>query len=209
MSVGNVTLAMGDAETARGYIRRCHEIYEELTAADPENSLATRFLAMSYSELGRVNEALGDPVAIDFYKKSVELGENLAAADPRNAYVKDTLSRSYLALGHFLRKSEGMEAATGAYDHFIKIGEQQVADDPANRQRQTRLFSRYITVADVSFQAKQFEHAATLYQRALVLLRRVDSIVPLNADDKAWIEKLERRINECKQSKESSERSGS
>src|SRR5207244_1324518 len=119
--------------------------------------------------------------ALAAYQKFQTIAEKLVAADPGNTKWQSDLSSSHNKIGNVLVAAGRREEAFAAYQKSLAISEKLAAADPGNTEWQTDLVVSLYNVSTVGG-AK----AANL-AKALDILRRLDAIGALSADQKGWI----------------------
>ena len=133
---------MGDMEKALDFFQKVINLTKirELFEANPKSESLKNGLAISYSKLGEIHQAMGDmQKALDFFQKRAQLGLELFEANPRNVVMANGLAVSYYKLGiihrelrddrasGFLRKAlsiwEPLYERTGIpqYEEYIRI----------------------------------------------------------------------------------------
>lgn len=77
-----------------------HDLYQEIAAADPQDTRSRSMLATSHYRLGRAYTSLGDARrAAKELQIALEMREKLAAADPANAGAQGEVGEAQAALG--------------------------------------------------------------------------------------------------------------
>jgi eukaryotic-like serine/threonine-protein kinase len=106
---------LGDSVDALVSYRKAQTLLQSLTATDPNNLEARRYLSIAWQSIGRLQVRAGDTIeALASQRQAVALSEALASTHPDNAPYRSLLADNYLHLGEAIY--QGQRGATIA-DH--------------------------------------------------------------------------------------------
>lgn len=98
---------LGDSTGALASYRKAEEILRSMTATDPGNLEARRYLSIAWQSIGRLQGRLGDwSGALASEREAVAISEALVSAHPDRAPYRSLLADNYLHLGEALYKTE-------------------------------------------------------------------------------------------------------
>jgi len=98
--VGTMWEKQGDAAKALQYRWRGHKIFEQLTASDPQNTLARKNFAFSDESLGQSLIAVGKTrEGLQHLREGLAAFEAMTANASNDRYVSSGLAESYFQLG--------------------------------------------------------------------------------------------------------------
>ncbi len=111
---------LGDTAGAEASYRKAKAILESLTAVEPTDLEAQRYLSLSYQSLGRVQQRNGDwNSALESERKAVAVSEALLAANPSSLQYRNLLADNYLHFGEALYLT-GRETAIADHHQAIE-----------------------------------------------------------------------------------------
>jgi hypothetical protein len=131
----------GDAEAALAHCQQCHEVLQQLWAANPNYAQAARDVSVSLNKLADFLASRGQPgdaeAALAHYQQSLSMAQQLWAANPNSAQAARDVSISLDRLGDFLatRGQPGdAEAALAHYQQSLSVRQQLWAANPNSAQ---------------------------------------------------------------------------
>jgi tetratricopeptide (TPR) repeat protein len=172
-------------------------IAEQLAQSDPANAGWQRDLSVSYNKLADVLLSIGErDQAMENYQKSLGIAEQLAQSDPANAGWQRDLSVSYNKLADVLLSIGERDPAMENYQKSLRIFEKLAQSDPVNTGWQTDLVISYYKIGDLlaAGNAKVVGKAKSHFNKALDIVKRLQSQGKLNADQQGWIAALKEEI---------------
>ena len=117
-------VTQGDLAAALKSYQDSLAIIERLARSDPGNSEWQRDLAVSYENIGAVQEAQGElAAALKSYQDGLAIFERLARSDPGNAGWQRDLSVSYNKTGEMQEAQGDLAAALKSYQDSLAIRE--------------------------------------------------------------------------------------
>jgi tetratricopeptide (TPR) repeat protein len=188
-TIANVLVAMGQREEALAYYRKDVAIMEKLAAADPGNAEWQRDMSVSLNRIGDLVLAAGQrEEALASYRKSLAIVEKLVASNQGNTEWQRDLSISLNKIGDVLLAAGRREEALASYRRGLAMREKLVAADPDNVQW---LIDVVVSLYKLAYAG---EDARARYARALEILRRLDADGKLTAEQKDWIDTIEKEV---------------
>lgn len=132
-AMGDITLAMGDLDSAQSYFQVGLNIRTALALQYPEDGAIERDLALSFTRLGQVILAKGDlSKARAYFSVGLKLRRTLVKQQPDNPALLRDLSASYDHQGDIARKSGDVVSARQHFERALSIREHLADDDPRN-----------------------------------------------------------------------------
>ncbi|MEE8587019.1 MAG: tetratricopeptide repeat protein, partial [Acidobacteriota bacterium] len=182
--LGDLLRSLGQGEEARSHYQNSLEIAERLACQEPGCSDYQRDLSVSYNKLGDLLGALGQgEEARSYYQKSLEIRERLASQEPgRSDYQRD-LSVAYERLGDFLREAGKENDAMAFFQKALNTRDQLAQQEPQRADLQLELIPPLTRTG-------RREDA----ERALAILKRLDSEGRLPPSHANWIEGVEKLL---------------
>jgi hypothetical protein len=120
--LGDVTLQLGQSDTALKSYQDGLEISRKLAEADPRDAQAQRDLSISYNKLGDVTLRLGQTdAAINYFLADLEISRTLAEVDPRDVQAQRDLMVSHYNLGRAERQRFEYQPAIEHFEAGIAV----------------------------------------------------------------------------------------
>jgi len=174
------------AETEQSYYETIR-LVEKMAAArmDVDPYLA----ATSHNRLGELARRKGElQSALEHQRRGFAFISDWAAKHPK-AHTRGLWILGYQRLGSALLRKGDLEEAMEAYQHALRINEEQVAINPEDINARRGLISRYQGLAAVlgdpdDLNLGRPDDALTYFRKALALAGELASIDPHNAQDK-------------------------
>ncbi len=214
---GDTYAAAGDRASALAAYREGLAIAERLAAADPDNTLYQRDIAVAHAGIGDTALDRGDTAAaIESFQIYLDIARNLIAIEPENSeWIRDVP----LALGRIgrARFEEGdLDGAMAAQTEALELRRQLAAKDPGNTLLQRDLavglenisgidqargdldaaYGKLSESIDISRQLVATDPDNTLRARDLSLrLLRLSTIERLRGNDDAALVALEESLS--------------
>ncbi len=168
--LGDVSLQLGQVQTAKGYFQDSLAIGKKRADDDPKDSKAQRDLSVSFTKLGDVSLQLGQvPAAQGYYQDSLAIHKKLADADPKDIQAQRDLAISFNNLGDVSLRLGQSPAAQGYYQDSLAIGKKLADADPKDIQAQRDLAISFTKLGNVSLQLGQAPAAQGYYQDSLAI----------------------------------------
>jgi tetratricopeptide (TPR) repeat protein/energy-coupling factor transporter ATP-binding protein EcfA2 len=182
-------IATTDREGARASYERSREIRGRLAAADPDNLLAQRDLALILDRIGNVLAAdARHSDALASYRNSLAIREKVAALDRANPGAQRDLALSHDLIGTSLVALKRVDEAAAAFRASLAVIERYASNDPDNSRWQIDL------ILSLNKLALAGDAPRARFERALAIVRRLDAAGQLAADQKGWIQALEKTL---------------
>lgn len=186
---------LGDTNGAEASYHKALVLLESLTAAEPANREAMRYLSLSYQNLGRVqmrnskwNESLENQ------RRAVAISEELLKVNPSNSQYRSLLADNYLHLGEALyQRDRGATIADHhqAIEYFRKalaIHSSLVESEPndAEYRYATGVDYEYVGIAfnrlgDMTGDAQNYRQALENHRKELEINEALAASDPSNA----------------------------
>ena len=125
------------------------------------------------------------------YRKGLAIVQRLTAADPGNTEWQRDLSIAHTRIGDVLATVGQREEALAEYRSGFAIDEKLAAADPKNASWQIDLVLSLWRLAE-----RGGDNPRAQYNRALTILRRLDTERILSSDQQNWIATIEQRLAE-------------
>ncbi|NQW09139.1 MAG: tetratricopeptide repeat protein, partial [Alphaproteobacteria bacterium] len=183
--------AQGELATALDSFRASLTIRERLAAADPGNAGWQRDLSVSHNKIGDVQVTQGDlGAALDSFRASHTIFERLAAVDPGNAGWQRDLAVSNERVGDMEDRNGNTPKAIAAFERALAIYEALLARYPDNTQmRVYSVIPRWRLGRLLGVDGRHH------LERALAILKELETTNRLDAERTSWIPKIEAHLN--------------
>ncbi|MEW6732569.1 MAG: serine/threonine-protein kinase [Acidobacteriota bacterium] len=167
---------VGDTTGALESYQKSLQIFEQLTAAYPEDIQLQNELATSLERAGEIFAFTGNiDAAITNYRKTRVMREKLVDNDPANRENSNLLADCYIKIGDALRLSGDLLAAFNLYWQALEIRTNLISIDPQNIQFHRGVAVAYmkltVTLEEIGDMKKDITGNASLalplYQQAL------------------------------------------
>ena len=159
-----------------------NRILKEVLFADPASTVKQRDLANSFSKLGEVNWAAGNPtVARDYYEQSLAIVRTLDDAAPISVHKQRDLSVLLMALGDLRMVAIDEHAARDYYEQALAIHRTLANADPTSALKQRDLSISFNKLGDVSVSAGELAAARDYYEQSLAIRRTLADADPTSA----------------------------
>jgi serine/threonine protein kinase len=193
LKVGNVqgnpnNANLGDTAGALESYRKALAIAARLTASDPADAQARRFVGVVSEKMCDAQAALGDTAgAVESQRRSLAIFKAIADAAPANVEARQSLAISYVKLGDVLGNANfnnsGDEAgATQSYRSSAQILEALYAADPANPKTRRLLGLIYERLGTMLEAAGKVDEALETYRKSRAIRELLASDFPTDTD---------------------------
>jgi eukaryotic-like serine/threonine-protein kinase len=181
---GNTTVAnLGDTIGAISSHRKALTLREKLAAADPENGVARRDLALSHRKVGALLWETGDVHgALAEVRLALNLLANVAARQPEVDGVQREIAKAHDFVGRILQEQGDVAEAREHYAHSSAILEEMLSTTPDDEDLQRGLSVVRELEGSAHMLAGDLEAALDRHRAALALRERIAAANPLNAD---------------------------
>jgi non-specific serine/threonine protein kinase/serine/threonine-protein kinase len=172
-----------DRAGALDHITRSMTIFRDLAAANPDNALFKRLLAVVHSNTADILRALDRPSeALTRQGEALAAFESLAAIDASNAAAKNDVAISRSKMAEMLDASGKPDEARREYQRALEIHQRLAAFDPPNTSLRMEVASDYNRLA--TLQTKQGDRAPALENHgyAVTMTRALTEAAPANAE---------------------------
>ncbi|MGH9721089.1 MAG: tetratricopeptide repeat protein [Bryobacteraceae bacterium] len=184
--IGDIALKQSKAQQARESFRHASEAFEQWAALQPDNR-SRRFVAFSYSNLGRVLMDSGDVAgSLENYRRALEICEDLARREPANAIYRRDLMGAYMSVGDMLGSPAyfNMGDPAGAIDAYGKglaLAERLAAEDPRNVLARRDLTNSLRRMANLQRDSDP-AGAAERYRQSMAITEGLLKLDPQNSE---------------------------
>ncbi|HEX8072230.1 MAG TPA: protein kinase [Pyrinomonadaceae bacterium] len=193
LKVGNVqgnpnNANLGDTAGALASYHKALAIAERLTAADPKDAQARRFVGVVNEKMSDVQAGVGDTAsAVASQRQSLAIFKALAEAAPANADAQRALAISHVKLGDVLGNANFHNAgdAAGAVQSYrasAAILEALYAADAAHPKTRRLLGLIYERLGTMAESAGDVDGALVAYRRSLALREPLAADFPTDTD---------------------------
>ncbi len=183
-------LALGQNDEGFALYRKAIATREKLVAGDAKNIDWVGELAASYVDLGDAlaNAGQGE-TAIDAYRQSLAAIEKSGGTSGnRPVPILEVAAYAHERLGDALIKASQKAEAIASYQESLHLRDILVIVDPKQTAWRKNLFITLVKLGDAG------DDSAARYSRALTIVRALDAEGALAAEEKGWIELVEKRI---------------
>ncbi len=192
LKVGNVqgnpsNNNLGDTAGALASYRKALAIAERLTASDPKDAKAHRFIGVVSEKMCDVQAATGDiGGAVESQRKSFAIFKGIAEATPSDADARLSLAISHVKLGDVLGNVNFNNYGDGAgamesYRASAEILESLHASDPANVKTRRFLGLIYERIGTMFEVASNVDEALAAYSKSLAIRESLAAAHPTDA----------------------------
>jgi non-specific serine/threonine protein kinase/serine/threonine-protein kinase len=193
LKVGNVqgnpsNSNLGDTSGALDSYRKALAIAERLTASDPADAKAHRFIGVVSEKIGDVQGATGDIAgAVESQRGSLAIFKAIADSAPANVEARQSLAISHVKFGDVLGNANfnnaGDEAgAMQSYRSAAEILEALHAADPANPKTRRLLGLIYERLGTMLEAAGKLDEALETYRRSSAIREPLAADFPTDTD---------------------------
>jgi non-specific serine/threonine protein kinase/serine/threonine-protein kinase len=193
LKVGNVqgnpsNANLGDTAGALESYRKALAIAVRLTASDPSDARARRFIGVISEKMCDVQSATGDIAgAVESQRRSLSIFKAIADAAPANVEARQSLAISHVKLGDVLGNANfnnaGDEAgAMQSYRSSAEILEALYAADPANPKTRRLLGLIYERLGTMLEAAGKLDEALETYRRSAAIRQPLAADFPTDTD---------------------------
>lgn len=145
------------------YHRHEVDIDEHLLAADPQNELMKRYLAISSANLGEELGVLGQKNESErLLNRTVMLVQSIARANPQNTSYQGILASAFAMRGDNFLHWKNFKGGLDDYGAVVDVYRQLLAVNPKNTVAQTRLPICRIAIAHTKLRMGDLQVAAEL-----------------------------------------------
>ncbi len=181
--LGDLQVALGNAQIALGYYQSSLDIRQRLADAAPENANYARNLSVSFDNLGDLQVALGNAqIALNYYQRSLDIRQRLAEASPENADYARNLSVSFERLGNMQLTLGSALIALGYYQSSLGIRQRLADTAPENADYARSLSISFNKLGDLQVALGNAQIALGYYQQSHDIFQRLADAAPENAD---------------------------
>jgi tetratricopeptide (TPR) repeat protein len=178
--IGNVLLQLGRTTEAERSFRESIAIFEQLGAAEPENTLWQSDLALTYARIADLYKADGNiDEALSIYQKSIAVRERLIASDGTNAAWQRGLALIYVMVGDLLLEDKKVEDALTNYRRSLELADRLARSDRSNGDLQHSLWMAHLRIGDALEELAKSDEALSSFELAQKTLE------PLAASDRS------------------------
>jgi non-specific serine/threonine protein kinase/serine/threonine-protein kinase len=193
LKVGNVqgnpnNANLGDTAGALASYHKALAIAARLTASDPSDAQARRFVGVINEKMSDAQVATGDTAgAVESQRRSLAIFKAIADGAPGSAEARQSLAISYLKLGDVLGNANfnnsGDEArAMQSYRASAEILETLHAADPANPKTRRLLGVIYERLGTMLEAAGKVDEALDTYRRSKAIREPLAAEFPTDTD---------------------------
>jgi non-specific serine/threonine protein kinase/serine/threonine-protein kinase len=193
LKVGNVqgnpsNANLGDTPGALESYRKALTIAARLTAADPADAQARRFVGVISEKMSDAQAATGDALgAVESQRRSLSIFKAIADAAPADAAARQSLAISYVKLGDVLgnanfNHSGDAAGAMQSYRASAEILESLYAADPANPKTRRLLGLIYERLGTMLEAAGQVDEALATYRKSSAIREPLAADFPTDTD---------------------------
>ena len=202
--LGDVSLQLGQVQTAKGYFQDSLAIGKKRADDDPKDSKAQRDLSVSFTKLGDVSLQLGQvPAAQGYYQDSLAIHKKLADADPKDIQAQRDLAISFNNLGDVSLRLGQTQAAQGYYQDSLAIFKKRADADPKDLTAQAALAVFHFKLATTAVELPDHTQARESFAEALKVLEGPQKLGMLKGTIYAgWPQFLEYRVAVCRRVEE-------
>lgn len=142
----------GEVRKAMETYQKSKQILERLTAADPANEEAERTLADCYTDMGAVQEEIGDQKgSLENRRKGLELWSRIAKAKPADWQAGHRTWKAWYGVGDAQWNMGRFDEALESYRKALEFGEGLIAAGaPAAASAQERAFDEKSSLLDLA-----------------------------------------------------------
>ncbi len=172
--LSDLSLTMGQTDTAVKYLAKSHKIALDIAAAQPADTLSQNDLAISLGRLGVLSLKMGNPQhAADTYQKALAIRKELAGKEPGNAAAQRNLSTAYLDVAQANLRLNEPELAMEHYREAINLRKSLAEADKDNPAALRDLSIVYSDMGDAYLGAGRTQLAMESYQNAWQITRNL------------------------------------
>ncbi|HZG54745.1 MAG TPA: protein kinase [Pyrinomonadaceae bacterium] len=193
LKVGNVqgnpsNANLGDTPGALESYRKALTIAARLTASDPADAQARRFVGVISEKMSDAQAATGDAGgAVESQRRSLSIFKAIADAVPADAAARQSLAISYVKLGDVLgnanfTNSGDAAGAMQSYRASAEILESLYAADPANPKTRRLLGLIYERLGTMLEAAGQVDEALETYRKSSAIREPLAADFPNDTD---------------------------
>ncbi|MGA7314966.1 MAG: serine/threonine-protein kinase [Silvibacterium sp.] len=180
--IGTAYDSMGDSRESLANFQKALEIYQQLIAADPRNTMLQQGLAIAYINVGLQMGEQGDKSqSLSLLAKSLDIMKSLAASDPQNIQHQAFLAEFYTESGNNRLRLAEPEAAGQDYETACSIWDRLHSVDTKS-SADVKGASCRSKVGYAALRARHEDRAAALFHQALDLLEPFLSRAKLQTD---------------------------
>jgi tetratricopeptide (TPR) repeat protein len=192
--VGEAFARLSKYDQALELYRKVLSTLESLSAKHKDNSRTQRHLGAAFQHIGNVLFSLErHQESLEHHRRAAAVAERLAAFDEGNPVLQSDLYSAYTGIGDAL-DALGMKAqAQDAYKKCLVIAERFAVERPTEIDWQIRTVWSLLRLA-----ASQPDQSVGHLTRALDIIRRLDAIGLLPADERHWVNTIEQRLEAVK-----------
>lgn len=183
---GELRLAVGEVEAARGDYDEALAIRRALAASEPDNTTWQEDLSASLNTLGDLRLRADDVAgARSAYREMLDIRRRLAAREPDSAVRQIDVASSLEKIADMERRV-GLDraAAIAAFDELLAIDRKVAAADPDNVLWQRNLASGLYKSGDLKMLLRDFAAAQADYESMLDIFRDIAKRYPDSIDAK-------------------------
>ena len=172
-----------DTTGALEHLERAAAVLTKGVAAHPANAMFRRNLAIAYSNISDVLNAVKRPdEALARQREALAAFEALAAADPANAAAKNDVAISVSKVAEMLDAHGRSGEAIREFQRALDIHLALAARDPANDSLRLELASDYNRLATVQTRIGARQAALANHTRAIAMARELQQRNPANVE---------------------------
>ncbi len=165
----------GEPGQAEALYRRMHEAAKQWVADQPEDHQARNLLGMSLRKLGDSKKLGGDPAGSRvFYEQAIEIGRGNVLDEPNNLTFRYQLAVSLDDLAGVAASQKHVNEARALFAEAEALHQSRASADPDDLDTQIRLISTQSRFAQLEREARHYDLAIGLLNRALERLRDLD-----------------------------------
>ena len=196
-------------------INRGAEIFQELSAQDPNNARARREIGFAYFLSGNVLTEAGDyAAALDVRRKAFAVRQEIAAQDPQNKQARFDLAAAHADLSESLNGTGETAQALSEARRALDIMEELSANDAANAVYQRNVALCYEKFGDALSRSadigktpaarkiKEWNEAGEWYQKAFQFFAAQRENGALQPRDASQLEKFSGKTDVCRKAVE-------
>ena len=173
IALADTLYSLGDSKAALEAANKSHEILEELTAIDPDNTEWQRWLSISHNKIGGLLLLTGEQdKALAEYRKGLAIREKFAAALPGEKEWQRDIAVSDNKIGDVLRAGGRYEEALESYRQGLAVMETLVASEPGNPEWRRDLSVSHTEIGGTLMELGRRDEALAEYRKGLDIDQR-------------------------------------
>ena len=163
--------------------RKMLRTLENMSAADPKNTLFERNIGVVYNSLGTDLIGAGEaPAAVEQYRKALAIALRLYASDPASAEMKQDVAYTRGALADALREARQLSVAIAEYERAIPVKAELLKSEPENPRHVGDLAAMYSGLGAAYADSRNVTSAQRAFDKAIPLAE--DAAAQPNATSK-------------------------